>query len=149
MEPAVSGRRQSDASKPPLQRSPPFQEDLMNRRSTAKIVGAAAALVTGPAVAATPPQAQPVPVARSYAELLQPIGNPVERLAAADAQAPEPRLLEAQYVAYHHHHHHHHHHWRHSRAWYLRNGYYWNNGGWMLRPRRHHHHHHHHHHNYY
>jgi len=110
---------------------------------TATIIGAAAALAAGPtlAVAATP-DAQAVPVAASYAELLQPIPNAMERLQASDAeaQARPAQLIEAQYVVAHHHHHHHHHH---NRRWYLQNGYSWYNGAWVIRPRPHHHHHHH------
>ncbi len=114
---------------------------------TANLLGAAAvALSAAPALATPTAQTPPVPVAASYAELLTPIPNAVERLKLADAeaQAQGPRLIEAQFMAPHHHHHHHHHH---NRRWYMQNGYYWNNGAWMLRPRHHHHHHHHHHHN--
>jgi hypothetical protein len=112
---------------------------------TATLLGAAFALTAAPALAAPADSTSAVPVASSYAELLTPIPNAVERLriAEAEAQAQPPQLIEAQYVAHHHHHHHHHHH---SRRWYMRNGYYWNNGAWALRPRPHHHHHHHHHH---
>jgi hypothetical protein len=113
-------------------------------RKTATLVGAAAALASSPAFAApTTAEAPAVPVAASYAELLKPIPNAMERLRIADAEAAAkpPRLIEAQWVAHHHHHHHHHH----NRRWYLQNGYYWYGGAWMLRPRHHHHHHHHHH----
>ncbi len=107
---------------------------------TAAMVGAVAALTAGSALAATPvADGPPVPVAASYAELLDPIPNAAERLKVADAEAAArpPGVIEVQY---HHHHHHH------PRAWYLSNGYYWHGGGWVLRPVRHHHHHHHHHH---
>ena len=88
-------------------------------------------------------QVPAVPIAASYAELLTPIPNAVERLRAADAaEAEAPKLIDAQYVAHYHHHHHHHH----SRRWYMRNGYMWSGGAWILRPVTHHHHHHHHHH---
>jgi hypothetical protein len=108
---------------------------------TATLIGAAAALTASPTLAAVD-QAPAVPVAASYAELLTPIPNAVERLKLADAEAraQPPQLIEAQYRAHHHHHHHHHH----NRRWYMRNGYFWNNGAWVLRPRPHHHHHHHH-----
>ncbi len=111
---------------------------------TATLLGAAVALTAAPALAAPADHAPAVPVASSYAELLTPIPNAVERLrmAEAEAQAQPPQLIEAQYMAHHHHHHHHHH----SRRWYMRHGYYWNNGAWGLRPRPHHHHHHHHYH---
>lgn len=108
----------------------------MNGR-TATLMGAAAALAASPALA-TPAQPSPVPVAASYAELLEPVPNAIGLLKLAQAQedvAP-PQLIQAQY---HHHHHHHHH-----RAWYLRHGYVWLNGAWVLRPRHHHHHHHNH-----
>ena len=108
---------------------------------TALFVGAAAALVAAPAFAAPAiDQAPAVPPASSYAELLQPISNPLERLRLSDAQAQaQPaRLIEAQFVEHHHHHHH-------TRLWFRRNGYIWNGGAWVLRPVYHHHHHHHHH----
>jgi hypothetical protein len=135
-------------------------------------VGAAAALATTPCLAAPSAEEPAVPPAASYAELLQPIPNAVERLARSNAEiaARPPVLVEAQYVApdqeHHHHHHHHHsndwyrqngytwsgsawvirpqshHHHHHSRSWYQRNGYYWYNGAWVLRPQDHHHHHH-------
>ena len=115
------------------------------KRKTTTLVGASIALAAGSALAAAPAaQTSALPVASSYAELLQPIPNAVERLQAANAQADAqpPRLIEAQYVAHHHHHHHHN---RHNRAWYLHNGYAWIGGAWVLHPRRDHHHHHHHH----
>jgi hypothetical protein len=110
----------------------------MNRK-TAVWLGAATALAAGPALAA--PETSPVPVAASYAELLQPIPNAVERLKAADAQPDlrPARLIDVQYNAHHHHHHHNHH----NRRWYIQNGYSWYGGAWVLRPRPHHHHHHH------
>jgi len=116
---------------------------------TAMMVGAAAALAAGPALAA--PSAAEAParlVAASYADLLQPIPNAVERLKMADAEAAgSARLIPAQWFGRSHHHHHHHHH--HSSWWYRRNGYYWSGRGWLFRPVPHHHHHHHHHHSNY
>lgn len=112
-------------------------------RKTASVLGAGAALAAAPAMASPAAQVPAVPIAASYAELLTPIPNAVERLRAADAaEAEAPKLIDAQYVAHHHHHHHHHH----SRRWYMRNGYMWSGGAWILRPVAHHHHHHHHHH---
>ncbi len=84
------------------------------------------------AASAAPLQAQPIPAASSYADLLDPVPNAAERLAAVERQA-EPdgaRLIEAQYypgvgvVHHHHHNNYYRRHWRH-RHW-----------------RRHHHHHH-------
>jgi hypothetical protein len=115
-------------------------------RKTATMLGAAAALATSPALAAPPPSEAPaVPIAASYAELLEPIPDAVARLKASDAEAAArpARLIEAQYVNHHHHHHHHHR----SRRWYRTHGYLWSGGAWVLRPVPHHHHHHHHHHN--
>ena len=103
-----------------------------------------AALAAVPALAgATPPASEPaVPVAATYAELLNPIPNASERLQRADAQAEaQPQLIEAQYVAHHHHHHHHN---GYSRSWYRSHGYYWYGGRWAQRPRHNHHHHHNH-----
>jgi hypothetical protein len=111
----------------------------MNRK-TATLVGASVALAAGSAFTAAPAAETSIPpVASSYAELLQPIPNAVERLQAANAEADAqpPRLIEAQYGRQHHHHHHH------NRSWYLQNGYSWFGGAWVLRPRQHHHHHHH------
>jgi hypothetical protein len=117
--------------------------ELAMNRKTATLLGAAAALAAGPGLAApAAAEAPAVPVAASYAELLQPIPNAMERLKAADAQGElrPARLIDAQYIAHHHHHHHHHHH---NRRWYIQNGYSWYGGAWVLRPRPHHHHHHH------
>ena len=115
-------------------------------RKTATLVGAAAALATGPALAATAADSAAVPVASSYAQLLEPIPNAVERLKIADAEdnAQPARVIKVQWDGDRHHHHHHHHH--HNRDWYRQNGYSWFGGAWVLR-RHHHHHHHHHHHN--
>ena len=112
---------------------------------TAIMIGAAAALAAGSALAAPlAAEAPAVPVAATYADLLEPIPNAVERLKIADAQADAlPRgFIQAQAVDHHHHHHHHHH----SRQWYLAHGYVWAGGAWVIRPVPHHHHHHHHHH---
>ncbi len=129
---------------------PASKREFPMDRKTATLVGAAAALASSPAIAAPgAEQARLLPVAASYAELLEPIPNAVEqlRLADAEAAAQPPRLIPAQYARHHHHHHHHHHHY--SRRWYREHGYYWSGGAWILRPRHHHHHHHHHHHNHY
>ena len=101
------------------------------------VMGALA--VAAPGQAATP-TLDDVMQAESYADLLRPIPNARELLAASDAaETRAPELMEVQY--YHHHHHHHHHH-RYYRPYYpaypVARGYY--------RPRYHHHHHHHHHH---
>jgi hypothetical protein len=120
---------------------------------TATMIGAVAALATAPAIAAAPAgpaitmEAPAIPAAQSYAELLEPIPNAVERLKRAEAESAARRLTKVQLtidIGPHHHHHHHHHH--HSRAWYLAHGYFWSGGAWILRPVHHHHHHHHHHH---
>jgi hypothetical protein len=97
------------------------------------LVGAITSLAAAGAMGA---QAAPQPVERahSYAELLEPIPNAVERLALVNSasQPDGARLIEAQYYPdgpmAHHHHHHHRRHWR--------------------RRHYHHHHHHHHHNNY-
>ena len=122
-------------------------------------IGSLAALPLGAGAA----QAEPaVPPAQSYADLLQPISNPVERLQLADQQEDQQaRLIQAQYQNYdrsydrsydqrdrgdyrsndrYHHHHHHHH----NRRWYMSRGYTWYNGAWVYRRAYHHHHHHHH-----
>jgi hypothetical protein len=101
-------------------------------------IGVAAALVAGPSVASPTPNEPAVPPAASYAELLQPIPNAVERLAQSNAEAAArpAALIPVQYQDHHHHHHH-------SSDWYRQNGYVWSGGAWVLRPRSHHHHHHH------
>lgn len=115
-------------------------------RKTATLLGAGAALAAGPALASAPATAPAVPIAASYAELLAPIPNAVERLQASDAEVEaQPQLIRAQYMAGPHHHHHHHHH---NRRWYRSHGYIWSGGAWIIRPVAHHHHHHHHHQNY-
>ena len=110
----------------------------MDRRKVALAAGAVAALASAPMAASAAPLDTPaVPPAASYADLLQPIPNAVERLQLANAQeeAATPQLIQ---VAHHHHHHHH------NRGWYLSHGYVWLGGAWVLRPPHHHHHHHHH-----
>jgi len=117
-------------------------------KTTLGVVGAIGSLADMPLGAnAAVPQAPAVPPAQSYAELLQPIANPVERLQLADAQEEQQaRLIPAQYYRGYDRHHHHHHH--HNRRWYLSRGYSWYGGAWVLRPVRRNHHHHHHHNHY-
>ena len=107
-------------------------------RKTLGLVGAISSLAAVGAIGAQAASGpRPVARAQSYAELLDPIPNAVERLALVNSQA-EPdgaRLIDAQYypdgpVAHHHHHHHH--------TYYRRH--------WRRRHYHHHHHHHHHHH---
>src|SRR5579884_2785701 len=102
----------------------------MDKRNGMLMCSAAALLAfagTGQARAAAP--AGPPPAPRSYADLLEPISNPVEVL-KADSAAPqaEPKLQVAQYHHHHHHHHyyHHHHHHHHHHGWY---GGRWYGGG--------------------
>jgi dienelactone hydrolase len=140
----------------------------MEHKTGLMLGAAAAALAGGPALAA--PQVAPesaVPVAASYAELLEPIPNAVERLRASDAEAAaRPAQLILAQNEHHHHHHHdsnwyrqngyvfsggrwvlaaaaHHHHHHHSRSWYRHHGYRWDGSTWVLAPAPHHHHHHH------
>jgi len=93
------------------------------------VLGAASTLALiagGPATAATggsePPALQP---AQSFGELLDPIPNAAEILAAED-EKPATDTAPIQMAQYHHHHHHHHHyhhhhhhhhHWMHRRWW--------------------------------
>jgi hypothetical protein len=139
-------------------------------------VGLVTALATAPAfgAVASPAPSTAVPEAKSYADLLEPIPNAVERLRASDAEemARPPRLIQAQYHDHHHHNHHDHHHHHHHNSWgsyyadpYYSGSYYYgtpyyynspyyqypyyNQGYYYPRGRyynRHHHHHHHHHH---
>ena len=122
----------------------------MQRRTEIIIGAAATALTAASPMLATPATAQPIPAAVSYADLLEPVPNAMERLTEADdAARGNAHLIPAQYQVdgpqRHDHHHHHHHH---SRSWYRANGYVWNGGTWVRRPIHHHHHHHHHHSNY-
>jgi hypothetical protein len=102
----------------------------MDKRAIS-VIGAVGALacLTGAAAAA------PLPV-QTYADLLAPIENPAQALAAMDAQSSASDAgASVEMVQYRHHHHHHHHRMRVPR----------------FIPRsfhRHHHHHHHHHHHY-
>ncbi len=121
-------------------------------KKTLGVVGAIGSLAAMP-LGAGAAQAEPaVPPAQSYADLLQPISNPVERLQLADQQEEQQaRLIPAQYRRdydrgdyrsddrYNRHHHHHHH----NRRWYMSRGYTWYNGAWVYRRAHHHHHHHH------
>ncbi len=118
------------------------------RLKNSLLVGAATAALLAGLGFASVAQAKPVPEAETYADLLEPVPNAAERLAADDVQRDSARPVEMAQVylgvgpvAHHHHHHHHHH-----NSWYRSHGYYWNGGAWMMHPR--HHHHHHHHHNY-
>jgi hypothetical protein len=111
-------------------------------RKTTTFIGAAAALMAGSALAAPVAVEPAIPAASSYADLLQPIPDAVERLKRADAEAAarRPEIVPVQLVVVQDHHHHHHHHHHHARAWYLAHGYYWHGGAWVVRPVHHHHH---------
>jgi hypothetical protein len=75
------------------------------------LLGAVTALAALPAVAQAAPTQPAVAPATSFAELLQPIPNAVERLSASDTElAGGARLMNA---AYHDHHHDHGHYRRH------------------------------------
>ena len=141
-------------------------------KKTLGVVGAIGSLAAMP-LGVGAAQAEPaVPPAQSYADLLQPISNPVERLQLADQQEQEGLLIPAQYRGddpnydrggdrnydrrddrnydrrddrgdYRSYDRHHHHHFYHSRRWYMSRGYVWYNGAWVYRRAHHHHHHHH------
>src|SRR5215469_3118403 len=85
-------------------------------KKIAGLLGAVAGIATVGAAEASPAPSSNTP-ARSYAELLAPIANPVEQLQADDAAREQTPVKLAQYYPYpyyyryyHHHHHHHHHH---------------------------------------
>ena len=85
-------------------------------KSKLGVVGAISSLVALPAMAqpAAARAEPPIAAAQSYAELLQPIPNAVERLQRANLEESQrPLLIRAQYGDQHHHHqannHHHHH----------------------------------------
>lgn len=114
------------------------------------MAAAMSAAVGLPAGAATALE-RPVPPAATYADLLEPVPNAVERLKASDAEAAaRPQVVQTQYY-YHHHHHHHHHHQQYRRGYWWGGRYYYNGWGPRYRHYHHHHdhHHHHHHHGYY
>lgn len=69
------------------------------------------AFAVTPVIGAPAVAAAATPVANSYAELLEPIPNAIEKLRASDlaAQQQPSRLIKAQWEHHHHHHHHHHH----------------------------------------
>ena len=103
---------------------------------TAMLAGTALlALITGACGAASAALADPVPVAASYADLLEPLPDARARIATDDAVVPQARMIPAGInigigVNLHHHHHHHHH----SARWYRAHGYYWNGGVWVVAP---------------
>jgi len=98
-------------------------------RKIATGVGIAAALAAGPSLAAQTVNGPAVPVAASYAELLQPIPDAQARLAQSDAEAAaRPAvLIPVQYAEHHHHHS--------NNSWRRHHRYH-------RPPARHHHHHH-------
>jgi hypothetical protein len=105
-------------------------------------VGALASLNTAQAAPSSDPSE--VLKAGSFADLLEPIPNAMEKLQAIDETGSSSKVRLAQFFVEHHHHHHHHHH-----------GYYRDYGPRIVVPygyrryEHHHHHHHHHHHSYY
>ena len=109
------------------------------------LLGAVGALASlNPAQAATTPDPSEVLKASSFADLLQPIPNAMEKLQAVDETGNPPKVRTAQLFIEHHHHHHHHH------------GYYRGEPPIVVTPGyrypryyHHHHHHHHHHHSFY
>jgi hypothetical protein len=122
----------------------------------AMLAGVAAAALASSAAIASPAAADPIPHAESYADLLEPVPDAMQRLQVHDelVGAPAAQVQTVQYWRdgrdrydrgdrdrgrYEHHHHHH------SSRWYRSHGYGWSNGGWYQgRPRYEHHHHHHH-----
>ena len=142
---------------------------ILMKRAHALLTGSAAIALAASAVGINPAMAEPIPAVSTYADLLEPVPDAMERLSADDARQATARLIPTQYYqdpGYPHHHHHHHHHQydqydqnggdiyyqpqyrqriRHSRHWYRYNGYNWDGGQWIVRPTHHHHHHHHHH----
>jgi hypothetical protein len=82
-------------------------------KKIAGLLGAAAALTTVGGVQAATPQGAELAPAANYADLLQPVPNPVEALKADDARRGETAGVQVAQVSVqigHHHHHHHHHH---------------------------------------
>ena len=77
------------------------------------LTGAALAVLAGGAVLASPAMAQ-VPVAASYADLLEPVPDAADRIQADDQAAATHSALfqQAQWGGPDRHHHHHHHHRR-------------------------------------
>ena len=71
-------------------------------------VGALASVNTAQA-AATPSDPTEALKAQSFADLLEPIPNAMEKLQAVD-ETQSPKIRTAQLFIEHHHHHHHHHH---------------------------------------
>ena len=115
-------------------------------KKIAGLLGAVGALASVGIAQATTNPADPTEAlkAQSFADLLEPIPNAMEKLRAVDETESAPRVQTAQLFIEHHHHHHHHHH-----------GYYRGDGprivvtpGFRSRRYYHHHHHHHHHHGY-
>ncbi len=116
------------------------------------MVGAISSLVALPMGAdAGAREAPAVEPAQSYADLLQPIPNAVEKLKLSDLQdsaAARPALLQKArwvWVESRRRYRRHRHYYGYTRYYYAPPVYYSYGGGWA----HHHHHHHHHHHNHY
>jgi hypothetical protein len=126
------------------------------KRNMAMLTSAAVAALVAGAAARPSAASEPIPQAHSYADLLVPVPNAMERLAASDAAAGtigEARVVPAQYYYYRRPVHRYRRIYR-TRHIYRRHYY----GGWAPpvyyyarpyyygSPYYHHHHHHHHHH---
>ena len=121
--------------------SDPIRRSRLHKKILGLASAVAALLPAGMARADTILDTNSVPKAQSFAELLAPIPNAVDKLQASDAvlaerDADAVKVEMAQYYYHHHHHHHrffrpffHHHHHHHF-------------------YRRYHHHHHHHYYDY-
>jgi hypothetical protein len=109
-------------------------------------VGALASLNT--AQAAPSSDTTEVLKAGSFADLLKPIPDAMEKLQAIDETGSSPKVRMTQFFIEHHHHHHHHHHGyyrEYEPRIVVTPGYRYGYRGYE----HHHHHHHHHHHSYY
>ena len=81
----------------------------MNKSLVALLSGTAL-LTLSAAPAAASANAEGTLGARSYAELLDPVANPLPTLKADDARFARQPVNPLQLAQYRHHHHHHHHH---------------------------------------
>jgi hypothetical protein len=105
------------------------------KHKTIMLASAAGIALVGSAALAPMAMADPIPAARSYADLLEPVPDAMARLHADDEMQSEARMIPAGLnigigVNMHHHHHHHHH----SARWFRSHGYFWNGQVWVMGP---------------
>lgn len=109
------------------------------QHKTMMMTGAAALALAGGTMVAPMANADPIPVAASYADLLEPVPDAMARVHADDARMEQDaRMIPAQLgigIGINLHDHHHHRQYR-SPRWYRSHGYAWNGRVWVIGPPR-------------